>query len=120
MNKRLILAFTCILLFGGILFIFFSGRKPFKNLEPSEVLSATVQLIPPEKTIQITKTEDLTKILNAVVLYKKDNSYTKYSGQAVTFALTMADGTQTEIMAYNPFLVIDGVGYRTKYEPCEA
>ena len=62
----------------------------------------------------------MTKILNAVVLYKKDNSYTKYSGQAVTFALTMADGTQTEIMAYNPFLVIDGVGYRTKYEPCEA
>lgn len=120
MNKRLILAFTCILLFGGILFIVFSGRKPFKNLEPSEVLSATVQLIPPEKTIQITKTEDLTKILNAVVLYKKDNSYTKYAGQAVTFALTMADGTQTEIMAYNPFLVIDGVGYRTKYEPCEA
>ena len=49
MNKRLILAFTCILLFGGILFIFFSGRKPFKNLEPSEVLSATVQLTPPEK-----------------------------------------------------------------------
>ena len=23
-------------------------------------------------------------------------------------------------MEYNPFLVIDGVGYKTKYEPCEA
>lgn len=32
----------------------------------------------------------------------------------------MSDGTQTSIMAYNPFLVIDGTGYRTKYEPCEA
>lgn len=32
----------------------------------------------------------------------------------------MADGTQTEVMVYNPFLVIDGVGYKTKYEPCEA
>lgn len=32
----------------------------------------------------------------------------------------MADGTQTNMMAYNPFFVIDGVGYRTEYEPCEA
>ena len=32
----------------------------------------------------------------------------------------MTDGTQTEVMAYNPFLVIDGIGYKTKYEPCEA
>ena len=26
---------------------------------------------------------------------------------------------KTDIMAYNPFLVIDGIGYRTKYEPCQ-
>ncbi len=32
----------------------------------------------------------------------------------------MADGTETEITACNPFLVIDGAGYRTKYAPCEA
>ncbi len=32
----------------------------------------------------------------------------------------MADGTPTEIMEYNPFFVIDGVGYKTEYEPCEA
>ena len=32
----------------------------------------------------------------------------------------MTDGSTTDVMAYNPFLVIDGVGYRTKYEPCEA
>ena len=47
-----------------------------------------------------------------------NNSYTEYAGQGVIFTLTMEDGTQTEIMAYNPFLVIDGVGYKTKYEPC--
>ena len=57
---------------------------------------------------------------NDVVIYNKDNSFTEYSGQGVIFTLTMADGTQTEIMAYNPFLVIDGVGYKTKYEPCQA
>lgn len=59
-------------------------------------------------------------LLKDVVIYNEDNSYTEYSGQAVIFMLTMADGTQIEIVAYNPFLIIDGVGYKTKYEPCEA
>ena len=31
----------------------------------------------------------------------------------------MSDGTETVINAYNLFIVIDNVGYRTKYEPCE-
>ena len=53
--------------------------------------------------------------MNDVVIYNEDNSYTEYAGQAVVFTLTMADGTQTESMAYNPFLVIDDVGYKTKY-----
>lgn len=64
--------------------------------------------------------KELVEYLKDVVIYKKDNSYTEYAGQGVTFTLTMSDGTQTQIMAYNPFLVIDGVGCRTKYEPCEA
>lgn len=118
--KRLIIAFTCVLVSGIIVFVLSSGRKPFKDMEPSEIVSATVQLSPPDKTILITGIEELTNYLNDVVIYNKDNSFTEYSGQGVIFTLTMADGTQTEIMAYNPFLVIDGVGYRTKYEPCEA
>jgi len=117
--KRLIIAFTCVLVSGIIVFVLSSGRKPFKDMEPSEIVSATVQLSPPDKTILITGIEELTNYLNDVVIYNKDNSFTEYSGQGVIFTLTMADGAQTEIMAYNPFLVIDGVGYRTKYEPCE-
>lgn len=35
------------------------------------------------------------------------------------FTITMTDGTKRSIMGYNPFVVIDGVGYRTKQEPCE-
>ena len=58
--------------------------------------------------------------MNDVVIYQQDNSYTEYAGQAAAFTLTMTDGTQTEITAYSPFLVIDGVGYKTKHEPCEA
>lgn len=118
--KRLIIAFTCVLVLGIIVFVFSFGRKPFKGMKPSEIASATVRLSPPDKTILITDMEELTNYLNDVVVYNKDNSFTEYSGQGVIFVLTMADGTQTEIMDYHPFLVIDGVGYKTKYEPCEA
>lgn len=118
--KRLIITFICVMVLGIIMFVFSSGRKPFKDVKPSEIASATVRLSPPDKTILITEMEELSNYLNNVVIYNKDNSFTEYSGQGVIFTLTMADGTQTEIMAYNPFLVIDGVGYRTKYEPCNA
>ena len=118
--KRLIIAFACVLVLGIIVFVFSSGRKPFKDMEPSEIASATVWLSPPDKTILITDSEELTNYLNDVVIYNKDNSFTEYNGQGVIFTLTMADGTQTEIIAYNPFLIIDGVGYKTKYEPCNA
>ena len=123
MRKRaMIISFICIL--SAIVIVMaaaaFSGRKPYKNLDSSKVVSAMVQLIPPDKTIQITEMTELVNLLKDVVIYKEDNSYTEYCGQGVIFTLTMADGTQTSIMAYNPFLVIDGVGYKTKYEPCEA
>ena len=123
MSKRavIIMILACGLLLGVIVFSSVSvGKKPYKNLNASEISSAVVRLTPPDKTILIPDTEELADYLRDVVIYKKDNSYTSYCGQGVTFTLTMADGTQTEIVAYNPFLVIDGVGYRTEYKPCEA
>ena len=118
--KRLIIAFAGVLVLGIIVFVFSSSKKPFRDMKPSEIASATVRLLPPDKTILITEIEELTNYLNDVVIYNKDNSFTEYCGQGVIFTLTMADGTQTEITAYNPFLIIDGVGYKTRYEPCEA
>ena len=124
MKKKItiIIPLICILSAAVIMILFavVSGRKPYKDLEAAQIVSATVQLPPPGKTIQITETKELVDLLKDVVIYNKDNSYTEYDGQGVTFTLVMADGTQTSIMAYNPFLVIDGVGYKTKYEPCEA
>ncbi len=123
MRKRtIIISLICILLVAitMIIFVFVSGRKPYKDLETAQIVSATVQLSPPGKIIQITKTKELVNLLKDIVVYNKDNSYTDYSGQGITFTLVMIDGTQTSIMECNPFLVIDGVGYKTKYEPCEA
>ena len=58
-------------------------------------------------------------VICEVVIYSRNQSYHNYVGQAVTFTLTMTDGTQMKVMAYNPFIVINGTGYKTKYEPCE-
>lgn len=96
-------------------------KKPFKNLSTGEILSASVELLPPQKSFDLSDDDiaELTEILNSVVVYNKDNSYTQYSGQAVIYTITKTDGTVLTINAYNPFLIIDGVGYKTKYEPCE-
>lgn len=125
-KKAWVAILTGILLLGTVIVVWSAwghlivGRRPFRNLDPSEILSATVRLTPPDKTIRITDIEELTGCLKDVVVYNKDNSYTEYAGQGVTFTLMLADGKQAEVMAYHPFLVMDGVGYRTEPEPCGA
>lgn len=80
-----------------------------------------MELYPPDATLELTQEEieDLIPILNRVVSYRRDDTYREYTGQAVIFTLTKTDGSQLRVQAYNPFIIIDGVGYRTKYEPCE-
>lgn len=105
---------------GVVLCFGMAGHRPYRTLSGADISSATVRLIPPDEELQIEDIDALAELLRDVVIYKRDDSYTEYSGQGVIFTLTMSDGSQTSIMEYNPFLVIDGVGYRTKYEPCEA
>lgn len=120
MKKTAIFALALLCVLGIAGYVFAGGSRPYKNLEETEIASATVHLTPPDKTVQIEDIAALTELLRDVVNYRKDDSYTEYSGQGVTFTLTMADGSRTDITAYNPFLIMDGVGYKTKYEPCEA
>lgn len=119
MMKRGWIAMAGCLLVMGVAAFAFSGQKPYRDLQASDILSATVRLTPPDKTIQVTEIEELVACLNEVVIYNQDPSYTEYAGQAAVFTLTMSDGSREEIVAYNPFVVINGIGYRTKYEPCE-
>ena len=97
------------------------GKAPYKNLKAANIVSAAVYLSPPNKTVQITdaEIEELVSYLNEIVIYNEDNTYTDYCGQTVMFTLTMADGSQEKITACNPFVIINGIGYKTKYEPCE-
>ena len=103
----------------GILCYKSIGRRPYKDLEAVDIVSASVELLPPDETVQIIEIKELVEYLKDVVIYKQDDSWREYSGQATVFTLIMVDGTIEEITAYNPFVIINGVGYRTKYEPCE-
>lgn len=121
-KKLLIAALFVLVLAGGVLAkLYVIGGKPLTDLGTDEITAATVELYPPDATLELTQTEieKLIPILNRVVTYQRDEAYQECDGQAVIFTLTRTDGTQLRVQAYNPFVVIDGVGYRTKYEPCE-
>ena len=95
------------------------GKKPFNNLKAGDIYSVKIRLIPPDKTIEVDGIQELVDILKEVVVYERDDSYKEYAGQSVIYTVKMKDGSETVIDAYNPFIVIDGLGYKTQYGPCE-
>lgn len=123
MKKKVLIAALCVfVLTAGVLAkLFVIGDKPLHGLTASDIAAAAVELYPPDATLELTRAEikELVTVLDQVVTYQRDDSYSEYCGQAVIFTLTRADGTQLRVQAYNPFLAIDGAGYRTKYGPCE-
>ncbi len=96
------------------------SEKPYKDLVASDVVSATVTLSPPNKTVKIDDIEKLVLLLNDIVIYEKDNSYGEYNGQSVSFTLTMTDGRKEQARPFGDFFVINGTGYKTKYKPSES
>lgn len=101
------------------LLLFCRGTRPFSSLKAENIVSARVQLYPPDVTIDVEDKEALSALLREVVIYGRDDSYTEYAGQAAIFTLQMTDGRIVEVTEYNPFTVIDGAGYRCAYQPCE-
>lgn len=120
MKKRwLILINFIIAVMIMITFSIFAGKRPYKDLQTSDIVCASVHLGPPDKTVEIIDIEELVTILKDIVIYSEDNSYTEYAGQATSFTLVMKNGSTEKITAYNPFIIINGTGYKAKYEPCE-
>lgn len=122
MRKRYAALLICaaVILAAGVLLSW--GRRPFRGLEAAEIASASVHLAPPDVTLVLDEAEigTLAGLLGDVRITLPDQSYTEYEGQGVLFTVALRDGTVAEVVAYNPFLIIDGTGYRTAYEPCEA
>ena len=124
LQKRYILIVGVVLavllaLAAGLLFW---GRRPFRDLEAADITAASVTLMPPDVTLELDEAEikTLAELLGDLRITRPDQSYTEYAGQTVQFTVTFADGTETELTDYNPFLIIDGTGWRTAYGPCEA
>lgn len=75
-KKAIILSLICILTAAIIMIAVavVSGRKPYKDLEAAQIVSATVELVPPHKTIQIAEIAELVDLLKDVVIFNEDNS----------------------------------------------
>lgn len=118
-NKKYAVIVTVIILL--VLAAVMMGKRPFRSLKAEQIAAMTVTLTPPDVTIELEpeQIQQAATLISQIVTYQKDQSYTDYAGQGVIFTITMTDGTKYSIMGYNPFVVIDGVGYRTKQEPCE-
>ncbi len=92
------------------------------GLSAADIKSVEISLTPPGTKTTITDEvllSELAGILNTVTVGEEDDSWREYDGQFVQFTLTMADGTTATVAAYNPFIIIDGTGYKTEYDPCE-
>ncbi|MEG2139111.1 MAG: hypothetical protein RRY64_10690, partial [Oscillospiraceae bacterium] len=96
MKKKLLIFVSMIVILVVALLLIIQpwAEKPFKNLSTSEISSVSVELLPPEKSFDLSDDNiaELIKILNSVVIYNKDSSHTQYSGQAVIYTITKADG----------------------------
>ncbi|RHR10567.1 hypothetical protein DWX58_04015 [Pseudoflavonifractor sp. AF19-9AC] len=124
MGKRIVVILAGLALAAGLLiwYAFFRGNRPFAGLEAGDLRAASVRLSPPDVTFTLTEAEreELAGLLQKVVTRRRDDSWREYAGQGVTYSLTLRDGTTRTVMAFSPFLVVDGVGYRTEHAPCEA
>ena len=125
MKKKWILGIAIgVVLAGGaavtVIHSHSSGSRPFQNLRASDIVSASVHLTPPDETAPVDDTEELAGLLRDIVIYNKSVGYQTYAGQSVTFTIALSDGSHMEVTEANPFIVIDGTGYKAEYEICEA
>ena len=118
-NIIITIALILIVIIAVALSVKTTEKKTFEDLEAASIESATVHLIPPDITVEIEDIDMLAELLQDVVIYNIDFSYILSVGQGVTYTVAFKDGTETKVMAYNPFIIIDGIGYKCKYEPCE-
>jgi hypothetical protein len=126
MKKKKLIGLICLLLMILIIGMLVIGRnskeKPYHDLKIDDIKKVEMLVQPPNKVVEITDRKQLEKfiiILNKIVLYKKDDTWKEYSGQSVQFTITKNNGDIITVWEYNPFIILDGVGYKTKYEPCE-
>lgn len=121
MKKVVMLLAMGIILLGTSLFGSVEGKRPFEQLSEEDIEEVQLIVTPPgvETGLSEMEIEELVGILRDVRIYQEDNSYEEYTGQGVMFEISLDSGEKFEVVAYNPFLIINGIGYRTEYGPCQ-
>lgn len=119
-NQMIALAAAIILGICAALGTLLTGNKPYAGLESEQLSKVEMQLTPPDVRFELgaEEVEQLTPILRQLTIYRQDDSYTDYAGQTVQVTLTLQDGSTIKVVECNPFLVIDGVGFKAKEESC--
>ena len=108
-----------------VILLYISGKDskeyPFKDLKMDDIEKVELLVRLPNTVNEITDdklVQKLIDILNRVVIYEEDDSWGEYYGQYIQYTITKKNGESITIGAFNPFLTIDGIGYKTKYQPC--
>ncbi len=122
MKKWIITSLFILLTITILIVINISGEKPLKDLKVKDIEKVEVFLQPPNIKKEVTDKEQIQKLvetLNRIVIYKKNNSWGNYNGQFVQYTITKKNGEIIKWGDYNPYIVLNGVGYKAKYQPCE-
>ena len=111
-----------LLLVPSVALFFQSSEKPFRDLEAGQVVGVCVEAASSGEAVALDEqaVADFVSVLQAVKLYGEDPGYQEASGPFVTFSFALSDGTEHTVSACAPYVVIDGTGYRTDVEPCQA
>lgn len=120
--KSVILLLLIVITIGLLYFKGIIEKKPFKNLNSSDISSIRLLANPPNRTVLFYKKEQINEvvdILNTVSTYQKVNSGKIIVGQLIQFTLTMKDGRVLKLKVDNPTIVINGQTYLSKNKFCE-
>lgn len=123
LNKKTsnIIIISVIVLFIIGVYILNMGKQPLKNLSSSDITLIEISALPPNEVKFVSKMEDIETIvskLRKVVVYEKVKQ-NDYNGQIHIYTLVKKDGSKREFMISNPIVAIDGVFYKTKYDPAK-
>lgn len=88
-------------------------RKPFANLDESDIESINVSAYPNGKDAELTagQIKQAVKLLKSLEFYQFDNSFSSFDGQTVSFFIAKKDGTAIPLAVLTPFAVVDSAGY---------
>lgn len=121
MKKKMSAVILLLFLAAALLAVGLSaGQRPFAGLQAEDIASARALLSPPGDTVVLQDTHRLAELLREIVVYRQDASCRDYAGQTCLFVIEKTDGTRLQLTAFSPFVIIDGVGYRCRPDPCEA